>query len=384
MRLGEAGRWDVVVAGAGPAGATAARILARSGLAVLMVDRLAKATPKIGETLPEAALRLLDRLGLGGIAAARDEPDGPHWPVGGSLVAWNTDTLVPTDALRDPAGRGLRLDRRRFDADLRAASIAAGVVHRPADVAAVARSGQGWTIDLDDGGATHAAWIVDATGRRARIARLLGGSRRWAAPLVALYGTGVPGRNADLDRTVIEARPDGWIYAGRLGTGRWVFGYHTRPREAARLRSSKRPGEIFAGAPGLDGLLGPVRFDPGLVALDARGGALDPPCGAGWVACGDAALAFDPVAGQGLFNALRSGLAAAEMVAGAMAGGAEAGRYVDEMARVAEIYAMRRRALYRAERRWADRSFWQGQALIDPPPDVVRPQAATRLAGSIS
>jgi len=355
------GRWDVVVAGAGPAGATAARVLARGGLSVLMVDRLVKATPKIGETLPGAALRLLGRLGLEGIAEAHQGSRASHWPVGGSLVAWGSDVLTPTDALRDPAGRGLRLDRRRFDADLRAAGIAAGAAHRPADVVDLARAGEEWIVDLDDGGVARAAWIIDATGRRARIARLLGSARRRAAPLVALYRTGMPERNADLDRTIIEARPDGWVYAGRLGTGRWVFGYHTGPREAARLRSSSGD-QILPDAPGLEALLGPVRFDADVVALDARGGMLDTPCGAGWISCGDAALSFDPIAGQGLFNALRSGMAAAEVVAGAMAGRVEPGRYIDEMAQAARIYATRRRELYRAERRWAARPFWQGQA----------------------
>ncbi len=89
---------------------------------------------------------------------------------------------------------------------------------------------------------------------------------------------------------------------------------------------------------------------------------LDTPSGEGWISCGDAALSFDPIAGQGLFNALRSGMAAAEVVAGAISGRAEACRYIDEMAQVAQIYAARRRTLYRAERRWAARSFWQEQA----------------------
>ena len=356
-----AGRWDVVVAGAGPAGATAARVLARGGLSVLMTDRLVKATPKIGETLPGAALRLLDRLGLDDITAPHQGLHAAHWPVGGSLVAWGTDVLVPTDALRDPAGRGLRLDRRRFDTDLRAAGIAAGAVHRPADVIAVARTDGEWTVALGDGSVARAAWIVDATGRRASIARLLGRARKRAAPLVALYRTGVPERNADLDRTIIEARPDGWIYAGRLGTGRWVFGYHTGAEDAVRLKAGSGD-EILADAPGLNALLGPVRLDDGIVALDARSSVLDSPCGVGWISCGDAALSFDPIAGQGLFNALRSGMAAAEVVAGAIAGRREESSYINEMVQVAQIYAARRRALYRAEGRWAARSFWQEQA----------------------
>jgi hypothetical protein len=45
-----------------------------------------------------------------------------------------------------------------------------------------------------------------------------------------------------------------------------------------------------------------------------------------------------------------------------MSGRAEADGYVAEMAQAARIYAARRRDLYHAERRWADRSFWRGQA----------------------
>ncbi len=214
----------------------------------------------------------------------------------------------------------------------------------------------GWTTGRGPGGLDRRR---DRTARQHRPAAR---SRPAAGrPLVALYRTGVPERNADLDRTLIEARPDGWIYAGQLGTGRWVFGYHTTPREAVRLRSIA-DDQILADAPGLNALLGPVRLDDGIVALDARGGVLDTPCGEGWISCGDAALSFDPIAGQGLFNALRSGMAAAEVVAGAMSGRAEAGGYIDEMVQVAQIYAARRRALYRAEGRWAARNFWQEQA----------------------
>jgi|GEM_PF-893552 len=43
---------DVVVAGAGPAGAVAAGLLARAGLSVVLVDRPRSGVETIGETLP--------------------------------------------------------------------------------------------------------------------------------------------------------------------------------------------------------------------------------------------------------------------------------------------------------------------------------------------
>lgn len=352
-----AGRWDVVVAGAGPAGSIAAREMARTGLKVLTVDRLVKTAPKLGETLPGAALRLLERLGL---EAVMSDPEQAHCPVGGSLVAWSTRTLTPTDALNDPAGRGRRLDRHLFDGDLRQACAAAGVVRHSADVVALTRMDGEWAIGLDDGTCVRAGWIVDATGRRARVARLLGRNRRRSAPLVALYRTGMPSRNVALDRTILEAGADGWIYAGRLGAGCWVFGYHTSPRNAVRLRSN--PADHLADAPAVRELLGEISFDPAVATLDASSGRLDPPCGTGWIACGDAALSFDPIAGQGLFNALRTGMAAAKCIIGNICHHAGSADYNDELTRVAATYADRRHALYQAVPHGDGYGFWRLQA----------------------
>ena len=79
-----------------------------------------------------------------------------------------------------------------------------------------------------------------------------------------------------------------------------------------------------------------------LSACDARGQVTDPPAGPGWAACGDAAVAFDPVAAQGLFNALATAAELAEAVGDAGRMAAYAGR----LAEVWRVYAARRRAAY--------------------------------------
>src|SRR5438132_7719613 len=57
--------WDVVVAGAGPAGALAATILARSGARVLVVDRARFPRDKLcGDSLNPGTVNLLRRLNL--------------------------------------------------------------------------------------------------------------------------------------------------------------------------------------------------------------------------------------------------------------------------------------------------------------------------------
>src|SRR2546425_11579320 len=59
-------RWDVVVVGAGPAGATTALLLARAGASVLLVDRARVPRDKAcSEYLSPATTEILQRLGGG-------------------------------------------------------------------------------------------------------------------------------------------------------------------------------------------------------------------------------------------------------------------------------------------------------------------------------
>jgi len=353
-------RCDVLVAGAGPAGAIAARQLAMSGSSVIVADSLAPSAPKVGETLPGAAIRLLKRLGLGEvIEPGAGSHASPHWPVGGLLVAWNGATLVASDALDDPYGQGLRLHRPSFDAALRQAAEAVEVRFWRADVRRLERHADGWSVWLDDGVVLSARWLIDATGRRARLSRLIGARRRRSAPLVAIYRTGWPERNRDVTRTVIAAGPDGWVYAGRLGDGHWAFGYHTSSEQAARMLGSPADwNDAVTECPGFAKLFGELVFAQEPALRDARGARLDPPIGEGWVACGDAALSFDPIAGQGLFNALYTGMTAAEAVR-TMRDGALPSGYAAELDKVAAICDARRREHYWRERRWSERPFWR-------------------------
>lgn len=163
---------DVLVAGAGPAGSVAALELARAGFSVLLADRLRPSAPRLGETLPGAGIRLLQMLGLASVARVDD--DSGHCRVGGTLVAWASPAMLANDAIADPYGAGIRLDRGRFDRALRSASIEAGAGFRHADVAALVRTANSWMVSFDDHSSVSASWLVDATGRGRKLARLIG------------------------------------------------------------------------------------------------------------------------------------------------------------------------------------------------------------------
>jgi flavin-dependent dehydrogenase len=64
-------RYDVIVVGAGPAGALAAREVARRGASVLLLDRAAFPRRKVcGACVSAGAAEVLDAVGLGGLPAS--------------------------------------------------------------------------------------------------------------------------------------------------------------------------------------------------------------------------------------------------------------------------------------------------------------------------
>ena len=191
--------WDAVIAGAGPAGTVAACVLARSGHRVLLADAGPRDAFKVGEALPGAAVRLLHSLDLPVLQ------DGPHALIGGNLSSWGSDRLIADDFMRHPDGPGWRLDRARFDADLLAAAIRSGASFGATGVKTVQRLDDRWAVQLENGTTETARWIIDASGRRAAIARRLGAKRRRDASLIALYRVGAPAAGFELNRTVIEA-----------------------------------------------------------------------------------------------------------------------------------------------------------------------------------
>jgi flavin-dependent dehydrogenase len=372
--------WDAIVAGAGPAGAVAAFMLSRNGHRVLLADKIGPSALKIGEALPGAAVRLLRSLDLPAPGTG-----GPHAPIGGNLSSWNSEALVATDFVCDPYGPGWRLDRLRFDAELRAAAVGAGAIYRSAHVRALQQEEAGWQISFDDGHVERARWIVEATGRRATIARRLGIKRMRDARLVALYATGRASPEFQLNRTLVEAAPEGWWYAARLPSGDPIAGFHTHAREAASFNADPSAWKkALARTKHVDVTLRHAQFDRPLRAVEACGARLEHFNGDAWIACGDAAMSFDPISGQGIFSALHDGMAAGLAAADALNRDvAKLEEYSTRMENVWSIYRTRSRAIYKGERRWAAEPFWSmfGQCAARRPP-LTMLMATTRTVKS--
>ena len=113
--------WDVVVAGAGPAGAVAARQLALRGANVLLADRASFPRWKVcGCCVNGAALDALDSLGLGEMARGL----GGRRLTRMRFAVGTTETTLPLHA-------GVAVSREAFDSALIVEAIGAGSAFLP-------------------------------------------------------------------------------------------------------------------------------------------------------------------------------------------------------------------------------------------------------------
>jgi flavin-dependent dehydrogenase len=361
-------RHDVVVIGGGPAGAATAALLARRGWSVAVADRPTGRRPRLGETVPAEVVAPLVHLGLWAPFLAAG-----HVPVPGTVVGWGSPTPHERDSILDPYGFGWHLDRPRFDAMVLAAARDAGVAVRSGTVLDCHHDGaDGWTVRVagPDRATLRAPWVVDASGRSARIARLQGVDRIRHDRLLGLARFYRMTDGGDTDggdtRTVIEATEPGWWYAAPLPGGRAVAVLFTDadllPRSAARR--AQRWDELLRTT-----ALVRDRLDPGtavspLCVAPADSGTLTAGCGPGWLAVGDAAQSWDPLSGQGITNALASALAAVEVLGAvgmlqADRPGGALEHYADRLRAGFRTYLRERSAQYGRETRWPDSPFWR-------------------------
>ena len=360
---------DILILGAGPAGAVAALNLAPTRRVVL-AERRTEVALRIGEALPPVARRLLAEMGLWDAFLAER-----HAPWYGNRSVWGGDELMETDFLRDPDGHGWHLDRARFDAWLRREAVSRGaVLLAPARLAAIARNERCWHVQLatDQGTTTvAAAFAIDAGGRAAPLARRLGATRCASDRLVCgwVYGRArSTGRGAGL--TAVEAVEDGWWYTAPLPEGRRVLAFLTDADLPAARVAHHCEGLVArtASTGEIERILTEGEFAPvsgGFTA--AHSSTLHPCIGPGWIAAGDATMTFDPLSSQGLMHALFTGLAAAEAADSYLAGDGESpDRYQRLLHGIQSAYQHHLTLYYSCEGRWPLAPFWQRRRSIGP------------------
>ena len=165
--------YDVAIAGAGPAGATAAYFLAKGGKRVALLEKARFPRDKrCGDAWCEPALDLLEEMGVLQELVAEDAVQFVR--SGGLVSPGGLSFVSPDEGERPSAPRVAAI--RRMVCDERIARAAQRVGAELVEDAAVSSVslGDAWTIRCKDGRAFSAKCLIAADGAKSKIARMLG------------------------------------------------------------------------------------------------------------------------------------------------------------------------------------------------------------------
>ncbi len=218
---------EVVVIGGGPAGSTSATMLARQGVAVLLLERERFPREHVGESLLPASIPVLEELGV--LPAVEAAGFLKKW---GATMVWGTDPAPWSWYFKETNQRNphsYQVWRPQFDQLLLENSRAHGVDvregHRVVEVLWENGKATGVRYHSDTGetAMVRCRYVVDASGQTGVLARDLK-LRQWDPFFqnLAVYGYFSGAQrlpSPDETNIFIEAYPHGWLWSIPLHTG---------------------------------------------------------------------------------------------------------------------------------------------------------------------
>jgi flavin-dependent dehydrogenase len=345
-------RVDVVVVGAGPAGAATAILLAEHGLHVIVLDRGSLPRPKIcGEYLSPEAARVLDRLGVlkavdvAGAAAIHGmritAPDGTaitgHYR---DVGAWRPYRQHAMGVARETLDGAMVERVRALPVDLREHARVVDLIVEQGVVTGVRFADRDARVHD-----VRARLVVGADGRASVVAERLGCRRPHALRRMALV-TYVAGLESCRDLGEIFVDPPDYAILNPIAPDRvnlalvvplaHAVRWSDRLDDfmAARVRQLPHLARRLAGAT----RVAPIR------ALGPLAHRVAPPKTGGVLLVGDAGGFYDPFTGEGVFTALRSAELAVATIVRALASG-------DVSARALAGYERARREVFSGKER---------------------------------
>lgn len=346
---------DVVIVGAGPAGAVAARGLSLCGKQVVLLDASQASRQKIGESLPGAARPMLNKLGL--LPWVENSASLMNK---GNLSSWGDNRLTETDFIRDPYGCGWHLDRQHFEHNLRNAAVDSGTTLLRERLFSITENDKEMHIQAGKFNIST-PWVINACGSSPFVTTQLGAVRQKDAPLFAIY-TWYQSDGPDT-RSIVEAAPCGWWYTAGLPDGKRVLAFFTLPEYAKNLLRNKHH---FISALKATTYIAQLPLQENIATsqlyiTEATAGYLGQAVSSHWIAVGDAAVSFDPLSSQGIYNAIYTGLRGAEAVNAVLNDNDRSllFQYGERIKSIRDAYRQEVSQYYRQEQRWSEQLFWK-------------------------
>ncbi len=314
---------DVIILGAGPAGSTAAALLAEKGLRVTVLEKEIFPRFHIGESLLPRTVPIMKRVGI--------DPSGFLLKEGAEFIDESTGDEVGypfRTALDGGPPTAFQVDRATFDHALATAAQKKG--------ASVRFGEKALKVDIDDSGVTvdserdgqrntyRARYVIDATGQDAffgRRDRTIASLGDFGKAAVFTHFHGVADRISELFPTgniKVLIIPNGWAWVIPLAGGTVSVGL------VSRTQGFKKEWleELIASSPVIqrlskDAKRGPTRIIRNFSYKNRV------PCGSRYACIGDASAFLDPVFSSGVTLAMESAERISELLVPALAEGRE-------------------------------------------------------------
>lgn len=353
---------SVLVVGGGPAGAVVAGELAQADFKVTLIETHQSFRTKIGECLPPNIKPLLTKLSLVHLL-------DKHKISYANQSAWGASSVTEDDFILGVHGAGTHIDRPLFEHDLMQAAIMNGANYHPGTkFKSCVRENNRWTVTLESNFRQREIivdYIVDASGRRAVVAKALGVQRESMDKLVGISMV-FHDQHEPNSATLVEATEYGWWYSATLPNNKLIVTLMTDSHLISRLRCNKQVGflsllsqthQTLARLEHKDNFEGQ---EHSAISVHKAGSSwLTELCGDGWLAVGDAAYSYDPLSSYGITSAMGTAYYASRAIIDHFQGRSDTFLcYCYLLDKMYANYLQQLQSAYMQEQRWPHSDFW--------------------------